>query len=167
MYSETQSKIRIIKEKLKEKMEKNPSRLYWLLKTKLFLNGVLLELTKYYILIFKDAGESFNLLVNQQNLKVCAYSYCNYKYFQKRVRIFSLAGALTIITVAVFTSLITNLIFGPKLPGQAATYNFQQTDWNTASTTNTATHPTDRSNWDYYDSKDDSVTASSTLQLSR
>jgi len=102
---------------------------------------LLSTLLKYVLIIFGDPGNSFNVLFRQRELRSCPFSYWNFKNIQKRIRLFSLAGTAAVVIIAVSTSLITNFLFGGRLPAWAATFNLTQNNWTAASTTAIAVHP--------------------------
>jgi outer membrane protein assembly factor BamB len=60
------------------------------------------------------------------------------------------------------------VVFGLFLPQNstyAATYYFTQNDWSGGATTTQAVHPTNQNGWNYYSSKDSSLSATGTLNL--
>jgi uncharacterized protein (TIGR02145 family) len=123
---------------------------------------ILSDFYKFCIILFADPGNSFNLFFRQRELRSCPYSYDSYKKIQTKVRVFSATGATAIVVVAVATSLITNFLFGGKLPTWAATYGWQQTDWGGGLSALLANHDSNKTGWGAYAAIDDGVTASST-----
>ncbi|NTW23031.1 hypothetical protein HGA34_05880, partial [Candidatus Falkowbacteria bacterium] len=133
---------------------------------------IALDVLKFFIVLFADPGNSFNLFFRQRDLRSCPFSYASYKNIQKQVRMFSLAGVVSIVLVAVSSSLVTNLLFGGKNPTKAAAFGWSQSSWSGgASTTAKAQHknPDNKSDWNLYSSKDVGVTvtgsASGSIQL--
>jgi outer membrane protein assembly factor BamB len=64
--------------------------------------------------------------------------------------------------------LILIVVFGLFLPQNstyAATYYFTQNDWSGGATTTSAVHPTNQTGWNYYLSKDSTLSATGTLNL--
>lgn len=86
-----------------------------------------------------------------------------HKKNQVKVRIFSLIGTIIIICATALSGLITSFIFPNIFKSNATTYNWQQTDWLTLSS-DSALHGA-ALNWNKYSSKDDYLTASSSLAL--
>jgi hypothetical protein len=120
-----------------------------------------------------DSSVGFKILYHQGEKLICPFSYSYYRNLQKKIRTFSVTGFATIVAVAVISSLITNLLFGGKLPGQAADYGWRQTTWSGgASTTARAMHVLDsniRNGWGNYFSKESGINfigaSSSKIQL--
>ncbi|NTW22865.1 hypothetical protein HGA34_05010, partial [Candidatus Falkowbacteria bacterium] len=160
-----QSKVQQIEFKLAQKLEQRLNQPY---ASSIFYFGIIglnvylvfwqvvTDLYKFLVILFADPGNSFNLFFRQRELRSCPFSYASYKKVQGRVRLFSLAGVTAIVAVSVMSSLITNLLFGGKLPTWAATKDFKQIDWSNGVSAGFAT----MTGWDRY------LAASSTLNLS-
>jgi hypothetical protein len=136
------------------------SRLFYFsaiyLNLKLVLFEVVSDLIKFLVIVFADPAQGFKLFYNQRDLQACPYSYSGFRQVQKKIRVFSTAGLASIIVVAVITSLVTNLIFGGKNPGQAATFGWSQDTWSSGATTTYPKHinPNNQAGWPYYAAKD-------------
>jgi alpha-tubulin suppressor-like RCC1 family protein len=149
------------------------SRLFYFsaiyLNLKLVLFEILSDLVKFLVIVFADPAEGFKLFYNQRDLQACPYSYSGFRQVQRKIRIFSFAGIASIVTVAVITSLITNLLFGGKLPSFAAGYGWTQSSWSgNASTTANGSHYYNRDGqtpWDKYYAKSSTLTATNSIQL--
>jgi hypothetical protein len=176
LYTYFQNKIQATELRLSEKLERRLSEAYAsrlftfnliLLNQLLVIYSILADLLKYAIILTSDPGNSFNLFFKQRELRSCPYSYHAYKAIRTKIRIFSTAGIFSLIAVAVLSSLITNLIFGPKKPTYAATFGWLQTSFIGGATTTPAMHPGNQSGWSYFLSKDSSITitASGTVEL--
>ena len=142
---------------------------------------LMLNLVQFFILVFGDTANSFDILFKQKSLTVCNYSYSQFKKLQQRVKVFSVAGLTTIIAVTVITSLLINLATGPVMQIFAAQYDFVQQSWsggvisdelscNTAGGTWSsgvcvATHTNNKTGWTNYASKDAGVTAGGDLTV--
>lgn len=87
------------------------------------------DLLKFFIILFSNSDSGFNVLFKQKELRSCPYSYHNYKLIRQKIRMFSVAGIASMVAVALVSSIVTNLIFGGKLPSFAATYGWTQADW--------------------------------------
>lgn len=87
------------------------------------------DLLKFVIIMTSDSSVGFNILFRQQEKTVCPFSYAYYRQLRQKVRVFSLVGLASLVAVAVTTSLITNLLFGGKLPSFAASFGWTQNDW--------------------------------------
>jgi hypothetical protein len=162
----------------KRSAQADVSGLFYFSKVQLNLRLVLLEIfsdvIKFFLILFTDTGSSFKLIYNQRDLQACPYSYVGFRQIQARIRLFSFAGFSTTIALVVIVSLLTNLIFGGRLPTQAAAYGWQQSDWSgNASTSAMASHqndglsgrPNDRNNWNRYYSKDANMAATTSVAL--
>jgi hypothetical protein len=103
---------------------------------------IIIDLLKFIIILSRDPGISFNIFFKQRELRSCPFSYNSFKNVQKQIRMFSAAGVTAMVIVAVVSSIVTNLIFGGKLPSWAATVNFNQSSWATLSATATTTGKT-------------------------
>jgi len=127
--------------------------------TKIFLLEITLSLLKYLVVLFKKPSQSFKILVNQPALDDCVYSYTDHKTFQKKLRLFSMAGFTTIITATIISTLVLNLTTGPIFQSRAATYTWAQTSWAGGATANNAVHASNQTGWTEYSSKDSSLSA--------
>ncbi|NTW22448.1 hypothetical protein HGA34_02760, partial [Candidatus Falkowbacteria bacterium] len=133
-----QSKVQGIEFKLAQKLEQRLNQPY---ASSIFYFGIIslnvylvfwqvvTDLFKFFIVLLDDPGDSFNLFFRQRELRSCPFSYASYKKVRGRVRLFSAAGVTAIVIVSVTTSLVTNLLFGGKLPTWAATKSFAQSSW--------------------------------------
>ncbi|MEI8361274.1 MAG: fibronectin type III domain-containing protein [bacterium] len=131
------------------------------------LQAIFADIIKYLIVLFYPHSDSFIVLFKQKEQKSCNFSYFHYKTIQKQVRVFSVAGIITLVVSTVVVSLITNLMFGGKQPSWAATYGWNQAGFSGGATTTIASHPGNQSLWNYFFSKDPgiSIAASGTLAL--
>ncbi len=168
LYKFLQSKIQITEIKLSSKLEARlgedyATRLFYfeliILNIQLVFWQIVTDNVKFIVILFSDPGDSFNLFFRQRELKSCPYSYHQFKAIRQRIRLFSVAGATALVVVSVTTSLITNFLFGGKLPGQAATFGWNQSGWSGGATTTVATHASNRTGWNYY------LNASSSIKL--
>lgn len=135
-----------------------------ILNTKLLFLEIGSEILKYFIILFRDPGVSFNLFFKQKELRSCHYSYSEFKRTRAKIRVFSAAGAGTIVATTVITTLILNLLIGPSLPGLAATYTFTQTAWSTLSAS-TANHASNQSGWVDYTATSTNLSAGAALSI--
>lgn len=176
LYNYFQSKIQSVELTLSTKLEQRlaepyATRLFYfglvILNLELVVWQIVADIFKFAIILASDPGDSFNLFFKQRELRSCPYSYHTYKQIQTKIRIFSTAGVMTLVVVAVASSLITNLIFGPKKPTFAATFGWLQTSFIGGVTTTPAMHPGNQSGWSWFLSKDNgiNITASGTVQL--
>jgi hypothetical protein len=117
---------------------------------------ILADLIKFSIILSADSGHGFNTIFRQRELKSCPYSYQSYRNAQKRIRIFSAGGVAVLVIVSVASSLITNLVFGPKSPSKAASFGWVQTSWS-AQSTSTANFQDNQTGWDNYSVKSDTI----------
>lgn len=79
---------------------------------------------RFLILNFSDPTESFKILLRLKPEDVCTYSYCSYRYFKNRVKLFSLAGTSLIIIGSVVGTFLLSIIL-PLLALRAQTVNWQ------------------------------------------
>jgi hypothetical protein len=128
---------------------------------------VFTDLVKFFVLLFVDPGQGFRLFYNQRNLQACPFSYSGFKQAQKKIRVFSTASLAAIVVVSVITSLVTNLIFGGKLPGKAAAFGWLQQAW-TSQSGAYARHkdPNNQNGWVNYAVKDPLIAAGDDIRIS-
>lgn len=156
LYSFVQTKIKKTKRIIQGK---HPSKLGSVMLAKFFILELTLLALKYLLILFKNPVKSFKILVNQPALNVCRYSYCEHKNFQKKVRVFSLAGLIVLISATVVSSLVLNLTIGPIFQSRAATYNWVQTSWSGGATASNASHSGNQTGWAQYSAKDSGLSA--------
>ena len=82
----------------------------------LFVLEIFTVILKFTVLLVKPSYESFQLFTNQYTLPVCQYSYFDHKKFQKKIRLFSLAGMSTIISATIIINLVLSLFLPDKYP---------------------------------------------------
>lgn len=138
LYALLNAKIQVIELKLSQILEKRlqepyAPRLFYFnvigLNVVLILCQIAIDTYKFFIILFADPGNSFNLFFRQRELRSCPFSYAGYKQIQRKVRMFSLLGISSMVIVAVATSLVTNLLFGGKQPTFAASFGWTQNSW--------------------------------------
>lgn len=83
----------------KEIQEKNPTKIGMFHAFGLFILQIFLSLTKLAIILFKNSPESFKDLIHSPSHKTYSYSYYEYKVFQRRIRITSVAGVAIIVVI--------------------------------------------------------------------
>ena len=96
----------------------------------LFVLEIFTVILKFTVLLVKPSYESFQLFTNQYTLPVCQYSYFDHKKFQKKIRLFSLAGMSTIISATIIINLVLSLFLPGQIPSYARTVNSQTGDSN-------------------------------------
>jgi len=173
IYHFLQRKIQVTELSLSTKLEEqlnNPYsprlfyfRLVWL-NIQLVVYQIVSDFHKFLIILLSDPGNSFNLFFRQRELRSCPFSYSIYKNIQAKIRIFSAAGVVAMVIVAIVSSIMTNLLFGFKSPSKAASYGWLQSAWSILSTSATAT-PASLLNWDKYFSADNKIAIGNDLKL--
>jgi len=81
------------------------------------------------------------------------------KFRQKKITVFSLTAITALIIITVAAGLISSFLFPEVFKTRAASYGFIQTDWSGGSSTATALHPGDQTNWNKYFFKDNVSTS--------
>lgn len=122
------------------------------LKLKLFFWEVAFAFIKFLILVFKSPGQSFNMLTQSHIKGACDVSYMDHVVYQKKIKLFSLAGISTVVCV----SLIISFVFNYVMPGfyfaSAKTNAWEQSDWS-GGLDNAPPYPVDPgdlTDWDKY-----------------
>ncbi len=123
------------------------------------------DVFKFFIILFADPGNSFNLFFKQRELRSCPFSYYYFKQLRAQVRIFSLTGIGTMVVVAIVTSIATNFFFGFKSPGKAASYGWTQSSWVAGADAVAIATPSNLTNWAKYFLADATISAASEVGL--
>lgn len=156
LFQGTKTKINSIRGSIERR---DPSILGTRVATKIFLLEITLSFLKYLVVLFKKPSQSFKILVNQPALDDCVYSYTDHKVFQKKLRVFSMAGFTTVIAATIISTLVLNLTTGPIFQSRAATYSWAQTSWAGGATANKAAHASNQTGWTQYSEADANISA--------
>lgn len=152
------------------------------------LSQVYLQFLAYLILLFKSADEGFDVIKEEAaELYSDALIFID-KHKEGKSRkpttehfnqLFDIhtsrqkrAATVTVSTLGVFIlgvisiGLLSNMIFSPATPSEAATYGWIQDDWSGGSSTSTADHTDDRTGWTKFFTKDPNVDVETPGQIS-
>jgi hypothetical protein len=110
------------------------------------------DIFEFLIVLFSDPSESFIILKKRDEMTVCDVSYVEYRLYSKKIKLLSLGGASSVFFATLTISFIVNFVM-PNLNVFAATFNWNQTNWNGG--TDGGTYPNNtnnRDNWTKYSS---------------
>lgn len=152
----------IVEKKIKNRLVNRQIGLFSIglvfLDLELFVLELMLNMARFFIVIFLDSGRGFNVVFRQQELHTCPFSYATYKDKQKKLRTFSFGTMATMVIAVGVVSLVMNLLFGNKLTGWAQTFAWQQTSWtNGASSTAVANHASNQTGWTQFSSSTSNI----------
>ena len=120
------------------------------------------DIFEFLIVLLADPSESFIILKKRDEMAVCNVSYVEYRLYSKKIKLLSLGGASSVFFATLMVSFIVTFIL-PNLNVFAATFNWNQTNWNGG--TDGGTYPnntSNRTNWTKYSSANITVDATGT-----